>query len=87
MINYYTREEVKIHNKLDDCWIISNNKVYDVTEYLKINKEHVERIMEFAGCDVSRHFNFHTIAQQRIWKSYNIGHIKTNHNTLCCICS
>ena len=32
---YYTLNEVKKHNKENDCWIIVKNKVYDVTPFLK----------------------------------------------------
>ncbi len=30
----YTLEEVKKHNKEDDCWIVNHDKVYDVTDFL-----------------------------------------------------
>lgn len=30
----YTKDEVIKHNKRSDCWIILNNKVYNVTEFL-----------------------------------------------------
>jgi cytochrome b involved in lipid metabolism len=33
----FTREEVSSHNKEDDIWIIINNKVYDVTKFLKLH--------------------------------------------------
>ncbi|XP_017698591.2 cytochrome B5-like protein [Phoenix dactylifera] len=31
----YTKEEVCLHNKRDDCWIIIKGKVYDVTPYVE----------------------------------------------------
>jgi len=27
----YSWDEVKKHNKIDDCWIVSKNNVYDIT--------------------------------------------------------
>lgn len=30
---YYTEEEVNLHNTKTSCWIIINDKVYDVTNF------------------------------------------------------
>ena len=30
----YTLEQVKTHNKADDCWLVINGLVYDVTNFL-----------------------------------------------------
>jgi len=30
----YNLEEIKKHNKADDCWLLIDKKVYDVTEYI-----------------------------------------------------
>lgn len=30
----YSREEVKIHNNVNSCWMIIDNKVYDITKFL-----------------------------------------------------
>lgn len=35
---YFTRDEVIIHNKIDDIWIIINNRVFDLTEYFYYKK-------------------------------------------------
>ena len=36
-MNTYTVEEVEKHNKKDDCWLIIDHKVYDVTEFANIH--------------------------------------------------
>ena len=32
-----TVEDVRKHNKKDDCWLIINRKVYDLTGFLKFH--------------------------------------------------
>lgn len=31
---YYTTDEVKTHNTKSDLWVILDNKVYDLTDYV-----------------------------------------------------
>ena len=30
----YTRQEVSLHDKDDDCWIVVGGRVYDVTQWM-----------------------------------------------------
>eukprot|EP00958_Prasinococcus_capsulatus_P010685 scaffold1042_cov401-Prasinococcus_capsulatus_cf.AAC.12 len=52
----YTKEEVAKHDKRDDCWIIVDGKVYDVTDYVE---EHPggDAILNNAGADSSDAFH------------------------------
>lgn len=34
-VKKFTFAQVKEHNKSDDVWIVVNDKVYDVTKFLK----------------------------------------------------
>lgn len=34
-VKKFTFAQVKEHNKADDVWIVVNDKVYDVTKFLK----------------------------------------------------
>ncbi|KAK8944096.1 Cytochrome b5 [Platanthera zijinensis] len=51
----YSMDEVCLHNKRDDCWIIVKNKVYDVTPYVE---EHPggDAILNHAGNDSTEGF-------------------------------
>ncbi|KAI0507970.1 cytochrome B5-like protein [Dendrobium catenatum] len=51
----YTKEEVSLHNKRDDCWIIVKDKVYNVTPYVE---EHPggDAILNHAGGDSTEGF-------------------------------
>ncbi|KAL3623696.1 Cytochrome B5-like protein [Castilleja foliolosa] len=51
----YTKDEVSLHNKRTDCWIIIKEKVYDVTSYVE---EHPggDAILAHAGDDSTKGF-------------------------------
>ncbi|KAK4778007.1 hypothetical protein SAY87_018194 [Trapa incisa] len=51
----YSRDEVSLHKKRDDCWIIIKDRVYDVTPYVE---EHPggDAILAHAGDDSTRGF-------------------------------
>jgi len=49
----YTRAEVALHNKRDDCWLVVRGKVYDVTHYLHLHQGGDEAILRVAGTDAT----------------------------------
>lgn len=49
--------EIKLHNKVDDCWIVLNGEVYDVTAFLKQHPGGAARILEVAGQDATDKFH------------------------------
>uniref|UniRef100_A0A0N4ZKE5 non-specific serine/threonine protein kinase n=1 Tax=Parastrongyloides trichosuri TaxID=131310 RepID=A0A0N4ZKE5_PARTI len=64
--NIVTLEELSQHNKPNDCWIILNGKVYDVTEYLEYHPGGVSEITNYAGMDATEAFiDIHS------WVNYN----------------
>lgn len=55
---YYTPDEVKLHNLATDCWVSFFNEVYDLTELVQKNFNHlVDPIVKNAGCDISHWFD------------------------------
>ena len=57
----YTSEEVSIHNKPDDAWIVVNGYVYDVTECLIKHRHNSQMLARFLGTDMGgSFFCFHT---------------------------
>ena len=72
----YTREEVSKHNTLHDCWLIAHNSVYNVTGFLQLHPEHMVRIINKAGKDVTFDYDFHTSSQRKIWNKYKIGYVQ-----------
>lgn len=53
----YSLEEVAKHNKDDDCWVVVNGKVLDVTKFLDDHPGGRKAIMLYAGKDASEEFN------------------------------
>lgn len=33
-VKYYTFEEIRVHNMLNDTWLVIHDKVYDVTRFI-----------------------------------------------------
>jgi cytochrome-b5 reductase len=51
------REEVALHNTEYDCWTILDDKVYNITPYLKYHPGGVAKLMLSAGGDCTTLFN------------------------------
>merc|ERR1712179_157230 len=63
-LNYYIKtmtdiisiSQVRTHNKKDDCWIIIDNKVFNVTPFLKQHPGGADVILDLAGKDATEAF-------------------------------
>ena len=56
----YTMEEVAKHNTINDCWVVVNNNVLNVTDFLKKHPGGMDAILSWAGKDASERYNiFH----------------------------
>ena len=55
--NAYSVEEVAKHNKKDDCWVIIDGKVLDVTAFLPDHPGGEKAILLYAGRDATEEFN------------------------------
>ncbi|KAH9915155.1 fumarate reductase [Epithele typhae] len=53
----WTAEEVAKHNKKDDCWVIIDDKVLDVTGFLADHPGGEKAILLYAGRDATEEFN------------------------------
>lgn len=52
----YTAQQVAEHSQANDCWIVIEDKVYDVSNFLQAHPGGVERIIPHCGQDASTAF-------------------------------
>merc|ERR1719455_45888 len=53
----FTKEDVATHNSKSSCWVILNDRVLDVTEFLKDHPGGELAILTFAGKDATEEFD------------------------------
>jgi len=83
----YTAEEVAPHNTLDDCWMIIEGNVYNITEYIGHHPGGTRALLKFAGKDGSENVQFHSSKMMRLLKTYFFqGRLFGAQRTSCVIC-
>lgn len=77
MKSYFTLEEVRKHNKKNDCWIIVKNIVYNLTEFLSIHPGGGSIIITVAGEDATEYFDelHKPEILEEVGKKYIIGEL------------
>jgi len=73
-VEQYTIEEVCQHKVADDLWLIIDNLVYDLTEFVAIHPGG-DMILLGAGIDATKLFidNFHSKHARKTLSKYLIG--------------
>eukprot|EP00440_Ansanella_granifera_P051059 gb/GFBE01055344.1/.p1 GENE.gb/GFBE01055344.1/~~gb/GFBE01055344.1/.p1 ORF type:complete len:127 (+),score=35.50 gb/GFBE01055344.1/:1-381(+) len=74
-------EEVQKHTTKDDCWIIANGKVYDVTSLMDIHPGGHKALVGRAGQDATRDYGFHSRKGQKMWNDFFIGKLASSENS------
>lgn len=72
-------EEIKKHNRKTDCWIILENKVYDITNYIKYHPGG-DIILDAAGKDGTSLYQYYHpwVNVQALIGRFQIGVLKRN---------
>lgn len=71
----YTREEVAKHNTRESVWLVAGEKVFDVTEFVKLHPAGPVAILKRAGgcADCTQDYKFHSKGAREQWKNCQIG--------------
>ncbi|EPY29466.1 cytochrome b5 [Strigomonas culicis] len=74
----YTWEEIKKHDKDDDCWVVMYDKVLDVSKWLNIHPGGLDPIKDMAGLDITSSFESigHTSTALVKSKTFIIGRVE-----------
>jgi cytochrome b involved in lipid metabolism len=69
----YTMDQVALHNTREDCWVVVDGEVYDITRFLRKHPPGMGIILKYAGKDVTNHFEYHTEGTKYFWRQLKIG--------------
>jgi len=58
--NIFTQEQVKQHCTENDCWMIINGNVYDITAYFPYHPGGKRALLKFGGRDGTENVEFHS---------------------------
>jgi len=75
LANSYTLAEIATHNSAASCWLIINNSVYDLTQYLGDHPAGAKRILRYCGSDATSAFDNvgHSDQAMADREAFNIG--------------
>ncbi|KAK9090106.1 hypothetical protein Sjap_023283 [Stephania japonica] len=73
----YTMQEAAKHNTSDDCWVVVDGKVYDVTDYLDEHPGGDEVLLKATGKDATDEFEDagHSKGAIELMQEYCIGEL------------
>jgi len=84
-VNLFTSDEVSKHDNAEDCWVIHNDFVYNVTDFIEKHPGGAELILNHAGKDISNlfddvNFHNHSSAAHSMLRDYRVGKLKNFKN-------
>ncbi|KAL0327117.1 UNVERIFIED_CONTAM: cytochrome isoform A [Sesamum angustifolium] len=72
----YTMEEASEHNTKDDCWVVVDGKVYDVSSYLDEHPGGDDVLLRATGKDATDEFeDGHSKTARELMEQYCIGEL------------
>ncbi|GAA6233704.1 cytochrome b5-like [Lates japonicus] len=76
-VQYYTLEDIRLHNMCNDTWLIIHDKVYDITGFLEEHPGGEEVLLEQAGADATESFEDvgHSTDAREMLQQYYVGEL------------
>ncbi|KAK8567367.1 hypothetical protein V6N13_105339 [Hibiscus sabdariffa] len=76
----YTMQEASQHNTKDDCWVVIDGKVYDVSSYLDEHPGGDDVVLAATGKDATDDFEDagHSESAKELMQSFCIGELDTS---------
>ncbi|GMY11812.1 cytochrome b5 [Fagus crenata] len=76
----YTMQEASEHNTKDDCWVVIDGKVYDVTSYLDEHPGGDDVVLVATGKDATDDFEDagHSKSAKELMETFCIGELDTS---------
>ncbi|GAB4840134.1 Cytochrome b5 isoform A [Ancistrocladus abbreviatus] len=73
----YAMQEVSQHNTKDDCWVVIDGKVYDVSSYLDEHPGGDDVVLEVTGKDAKEEFEDagHSKSARELMETFFIGEL------------
>ncbi|XP_029652824.1 cytochrome b5 [Octopus sinensis] len=82
-VKVYKLEQVKDHKTCKSLWLVIDNKVYDVTEFLDEHPGGEEVLLDLGGTDATEPFDnvSHSSDAREMMKKYYIGELHDDDKT------
>uniref|UniRef100_A0A1A8K0M9 Cytochrome b5 type B n=1 Tax=Nothobranchius kuhntae TaxID=321403 RepID=A0A1A8K0M9_NOTKU len=76
-VKFYTLEDVRVHNMINDTWLIIHDKVYDISKFIEEHPGGEEVLLEQGGADATESFEDvgHSSDAREILQQYYIGEL------------
>ncbi|KAL8283342.1 hypothetical protein RQP46_005752 [Phenoliferia psychrophenolica] len=83
----YTLEDVSAHDQWDDCWVVHDNKIYDVSSFLHSHPGGDDLILKYGGKDVTQIMtdpleHAHSTSAYEMLKEFQIGIVGVEEHLL-----
>lgn len=75
LITNYSEEQVKYHNTSENCWIIIDKRIYNISSYIEEHPGGIDIILQYAGKDATDAYDEigHSSIANNILNKYAIG--------------
>lgn len=76
-LKQFTLKDVAAHCTMESCWMVIQDKVYDLTDFIHYHPGGYEIMLEYGGADATNAFleKPHTIEAVAILEKYLIGEL------------